>query len=80
MEMEGRHIGATTNTLTSNATPTEADGEAIDLPFINMSPWRVHLKIGAISPPGRDPKIPPSVVGPRLDLHSSQLIICAIKT
>lgn len=60
--------------LTSKATPPQADGDAIDVPFISMRLCRVHWGTGATAPPGALIETPrsPSAVGPRLDLKTSQ--------
>lgn len=57
--------------LTINAIPPQADGDDIDVPFINIRRWRVHVGTGATAPPGALIQTPrsPSAVGPRLDLH-----------
>lgn len=56
--------------LISNAIPPQADGEAIDVPFISIRRCRVHVGTGATAPPGALIETPrsPSAVGPRLDL------------
>lgn len=50
--------------------PPQAQGEDIDVPFINMRGCRVHLGTGATAPPSalRVTPISPSAVGPLLDL------------
>lgn len=62
--------------LTSRATPPQAHGDDIDVPFINMRRCRVHVGTGAIAPPAALIETPrsPSTVGPRLDLHQYQLM------
>ena len=62
--------------LISNAIPPQADGDAIDVPFMSMRPWSVQVGTGATAPPGALIQTPrsPSAVGPRLDLHSLQPI------
>lgn len=61
----------TFSALTSNAIPPQADGDAIDVPFMSIRRCRVHVGTGATAPPGALIETPtsPSAVGPRLDLH-----------
>lgn len=61
----------TFSALTSNAIPPQADGEDIDVPFMSIRRWRVHVGTGATAPPGALIQTPtsPSAVGPRLDLN-----------
>lgn len=56
--------------LNTKATLPQAQGDAMDVPFINMRFWRVHLGTGATAPPGALKQTPksPSGVGPLLDL------------
>lgn len=57
--------------LISNAMPPQAEGDAIDVPFMSILLWRVHVGTGATAPPGALIHTPtsPSTVGPRLDLQ-----------
>ncbi len=58
--------------LKSNAIPPQADGDAIDVPFMSIRRWRVHVGTGATATPGALIQTPrsPSAVGPRLDLYT----------
>ena len=53
----------------SRATPPQALGLAMEVPFMSMRLCCVHCGTGAIAPPGADSTTPgcPSSVGPRLD-------------
>lgn len=55
----------------SSAIPPQADGDAIDVPFMSIRRWRVHVGTGATAAPGALIQTPrsPSAVGPRLDLQ-----------
>lgn len=59
--------------LISRAPPPHAHGDDIDVPFINMRCWSVHVGTGAMAPPAALIQTPrsPSIVGPRLDLHTN---------
>lgn len=72
----GQAIIRTFMALTSRATPPQAHGDDIDVPFISMRRWRVHVGTGATAPPAALTQTPrsPSAVGPRLDLHHFQII------
>lgn len=71
-----KHSAVTFIALMIKATPPQADGEDIDVPFISIRRCRVHVGTGATAPPGALTETPmsPSTVGPRLDLHFFQLI------
>jgi len=58
----------------TNAVPPQADGDAIDVPFMSIRRCRVHVGTGATAPPGALTQTPrsPSPVGPRLDLYPSK--------
>jgi len=63
--------------LKTRATPPQAQGEDIDVPFINIRGWRVHLGTGATAHPRALKPTPksPSAVGPLLDLFIEGRII-----
>ena len=63
--------------LKTRATPPQGEGEDIDVPFINIRGWRVHLGNGATTHPrALKPTLKsPSVVGPLLDLFIEGRII-----
>lgn len=65
------HNRSTFIALMSSAIPPQADGDAIDVPFMSIRRWRVHVGTGATAAPGALIQTPrsPSAVGPRLDLH-----------
>lgn len=60
--------------LISKATPPQAEGDDMEVPFISMRRCRVQVGTGATAPPGALMQTPrsPSVVGPRLDLSTPQ--------
>lgn len=60
--------------LTSKATPPQADGDDMEVPFMSMRRCKVHVGTGATAPPGALIQTPrsPSTVGPRLDLSYPQ--------
>lgn len=66
-----RRLAHTFIALRTNAIPPQADGDDIDVPFMSIRRWRVHVGTGATAPPGALKETPmcPSEVGPRLDLY-----------
>eukprot|EP00955_Chlamydomonas_euryale_P068212 360050-Chlamydomonas_euryale.AAC.1 len=65
-----RDAGSCFSPDSSSAMPPHAFGDDIDVPFISMRFWSVHVGTGAMAPPGAENATPgaPSAVGPR-ELH-----------
>lgn len=74
MSAEARLMGVAFQPLAlaaerTRATPPQALGEAMEVPFMSWRPCCVHCGTGAMAPPGADSVTPtcPSGAGPLLD-------------